>query len=80
MKKNALLTSIDVSSRRKRRAATNIVIELLIKIRFAEQEHLSRMPLHFYGNADYIAAEDTIDTLIAATVALSEAYYYPGDQ
>ena len=73
-KKNALFASIDVSTRRKRKAVTHLIIDILIKIRFAEQEYLGRIPLHLRGSTDHTATEETIDTLIAATVALSEAF------
>ena len=74
IKKSVLLASIDVSTRRKRKAATHFVIDLLMIIRFAEQEYFDRIPPHLHGSADHTASEDTIDTLIAATVALSEAF------
>jgi hypothetical protein len=72
-KKIVSLASIDLSTRHKRKVAISLVIDLITKIRFAEQDYLARMPPHLYGSAAYIAAEDTIDNLIAATLAFSES-------
>jgi hypothetical protein len=74
MKKSVSIASIDVSTRRKRRVATNLAINLLIKIRFAEQGYLAQMPPQLHGKAEHTAAENAIDALIAATIALSETF------
>ena len=74
MKKTVLLASVDVSTRRKRRAAVSLAIDLLERIRIAEQKYLDRIPLNLHGSVAYAAAEDTVDTLIAAIVTLLRAF------
>lgn len=74
MKKNVLLSSVDVSTRRKRRGAVSLAIDLLEKIRFAEQKYLDRIPLNFHGSTAYVAAEDTVYNLIMTIVILSDAF------
>ena len=74
MKSIPIIASVDVSSRRKRRAATALAIGLLGKIHLAEEDYLSRIPLNLHGSAAYAAAEDTIDSLIDAILTLDCAF------
>jgi len=74
MKSIPIIASVDVSTRRKRRAATALVIDLLEKIRSAEEEYQSRIPLNLQESGAYAAAEETIDSLIDATLTLSCAF------
>ena len=74
MKSIPIIASIDVSSRRKRRAATALAIDLLEKIRLAEEQYQSNIPLNLHESAAYAAAEDTIDSLIDAILTLDCAF------
>lgn len=73
MKKSDLLASIDVSTRRKRKAATYFAMRLLGKIRAAEQEYLYRIPRKLHGSAEFVATQDAIETLIVAILTLTDA-------
>ena len=74
MKKSVLLDSIDVSTRRKRKAATHIALNLLQRVRHAEKEYLDRIPLHLHGSDAYTAAYYTVDILTEALVTLCDAF------
>ena len=68
------LGSIDVSTRGKRRKATALVIELLEKIRHAEERYMERIPLNMQSGAAYYAADYSVDSLIYAIIGLLDAY------
>ena len=74
MKKSAFLDSIDVSTRRKRKAATCLACDLLQRIRHAEKEYLDRIPLHLHGSDAYTAADYTVDILTEVLVTLCDAF------
>ena len=74
MKKSDLLASIDVSTRRKRKAAASLAFDLLQRICYAEKEYLKRIPLHLHGSDAYNAADYTVETLTAALVTLCDAF------
>jgi hypothetical protein len=74
MKSIPIIASVDVSSRRKRRAATALAIDLLEKIRLAEEQYQSNIPLNLQESAAYAAAEETIDSLIDAILLLDCAF------
>ena len=74
MKSSSIVAAIDVSTRRKRRAATALAIDLLGKIHLAEEDYVSRIPLNLHGSDAYAAAEDTIDSLIDAILILDCAF------
>ena len=70
----AAIKSIDLSTRRKRRAATAVALDLLESIRLAEESYLLRIPLNLQGGDAYTSAEDTVGYLIDAIVTLADAY------
>lgn len=77
MKKNTIksfLDSIDVSTRGKRRKAMVLIIELLEKIRHAEERYLERIPLNLRSGSAYFEADYCVDTIIDAIIELLEAY------
>jgi len=74
MRKNVLLASLDLSKRRKRRAATSLAFDLLQRIRHAEKEYLDRIPFYLHGSHAHIAAHCTVDALTAALVTLCDAF------
>jgi len=63
LKTNPLIDSIDVSTRRNRRAATNLAIALLEKIYSAEEQHKER---NLFNYRTYDAARATADSLFEA--------------
>ena len=70
----SILDSVDVSTRGKRRKAMVIVIELLEKIRHAEERYMERIPLNLrYGYA-YFDADYSVDTIIDAIIELWRVY------
>ena len=72
--KSVLLASVYVSTRRKRRIATNLAINLLMKINWAEQEYLDRMPLYRHGSDAHTSADYTVEALTTALVTLCDAF------
>ena len=80
MKKNTIksfLDSIDVSTRgRRRKAMWLVVIELLEKIRHAEEQYMGRIPLNLRAGSAYFDADYSVDTMIAAIIELMRVYEY----
>ena len=74
MKQNALIDSIDVSTRRKRRRATKLAVELVARIHLAEFQYMERIPVNLQGSAVYDAADEAIDYLFDAICSLEYAY------
>ena len=68
------IDSLDVSSRRKRRKAVVLVIDMLEKIRFAEEVYRDRIPLDSEDNQALINADYSIDSIVHAIVNLLHAY------
>ena len=70
----SFLDSIDVSTRGKRRKAMALVIELLEKIRNAEERYMERIPLNLRSGDAYFAADYSVDAIIDAIIDLLDAY------
>jgi hypothetical protein len=70
----SFINSIDVSTRGKRRKAIYLVIELLEKIRNAEERYLERIPLNLQSSSAYSSADESIYTIINAIIGLVDAY------
>ena len=68
------LDSIDVSTRRKRRKAVILAIELLKKIRYAEEQYVARFPHNLHSVGTYSAPNDSIDAITGALISLLDAY------
>ena len=65
---------IDLSTRGKRRKAVAAIIEILEKIRAAEETNLERFPLNFRDGDAYAAADYSLDVIIDAICGLIDAY------
>ena len=80
MKKNTIksfLDSIDVSTRGTRRKAMwLVVIELLEKIRHAEERYMERIPVNLRAGNAYLNADYSVDTMIDAIIELMRVYEY----
>ena len=63
MKNNSFIDSVDISTRGKRRKAMALVIELLEKIRHAEERYLERIPLNLQSGSAYSDAEYSVDII-----------------
>jgi len=70
---NNFLDSIDVSTRNRRREAMALAIELLDKIRHAEERHMEMSPLNMQLSWDHLEAKYNIDAIISATTGLENA-------
>jgi hypothetical protein len=69
-----LFMSADLSSRGKRRKVVILVIDLLMRIRTAEQTLIERMPLNLHGSTAYDTAEYAIDILDEVIDVISSVY------
>lgn len=74
MKHAPFVCLIDVSTRSKRRKALSIAIDLLEKIRIAEEAYFDRIPINFHSGDAYAATECSIDILIDAISTLLSVY------
>jgi len=74
VKNNSFIDSIDLSSRRKRRAATKLAIRLVGLIHLAEFQYVKKIPPDFHGSSYYIAADEALDCLVQAIILLEYAY------
>jgi len=74
MKTGTIIDSVDVSNRQKRKAAVSLAIELLEKVRFAEEAYLARIPPNLYGSSLYAASDEAIDILTDAILTLMPIY------
>jgi hypothetical protein len=70
----AYLDSVDVSTRGKRRNAMVLVIELLEKIRNAEEQYMEKIPLNLQSGDAYYETECCVDAIIDAIDGLSDTY------
>ena len=70
----SFIDSVDVSTRSKRRKAMILVIELLKKIRHAEEQHMERIPLHLRSGAAYSAADYSAESILDGLHSLFDAY------
>jgi len=75
MARTALLNSFDCSTRRKRRAAFRFALDLLERVRIAEEAYLGRIPENLQSGDAYAAADETVDILTDGIVFLSDAFY-----
>jgi hypothetical protein len=57
---------LDVSTRGKRRKATALIIEMLEKIKVAEEGYMSRIPPNLLSGEACSEANDSIDAIIEA--------------
>jgi hypothetical protein len=80
MRKDILLASIDLSKRRKRKAATSLAFDLIQRIRYAEKEYLDQIPFHLHESDAYNAAYYTVDALTSALVSLCDAFLTKNDE
>jgi len=69
-----LFMSADLSSRGKRRKVVILVIDLLKRIRTAEQTLIERMPFNLHGSTAYETTEYTIDILDEVIDVISSVY------
>ncbi|MDR0491854.1 MAG: hypothetical protein LBH28_11490 [Oscillospiraceae bacterium] len=67
--------AIDVSSRSKRLQAVSIVIDLLEKIRVAEEENIDRFPANLRFGYAFVKAGDSLEFITDAIIGLRDAYY-----
>lgn len=76
MKTKVILGSIDVTSRRKRKAAVSIALHILEEVRIAEEAYLERVPLNLQGGDAYAITEEVIDILTDSIITLMSVYDY----
>lgn len=69
-----LFDSIDLSSRRRRRAAAQLAARLVGMIHLAEYGYMERIPQNLQSGAAYEAAEQTLECLQDAISSLEDAY------
>ena len=69
-----LFDSMDVSTRGKRRKAIAVAVDLLEKIRQAEERYIENIPFNLQSGDAYAAAENSVDLIIDAIISLSDAY------
>jgi hypothetical protein len=72
--KKTFIDSIDVSTRGKRRKAMGLVIDLLEKIRIAEELYMERTPINLQSSRAYSEADYTDEAIITAIIGLLDAY------
>ena len=74
VKTKAIIDSIDVSTRGKRRKAAALVVKLTGKIHDAEMRYLDRIPENLRSCEAYADAENSVEMLSDAIAALLDAY------
>jgi hypothetical protein len=67
--------AIDISTRPKRRKALSLLISELSRIRGEEEAYMLRIPINLQSGAAYAAADECVDILTGAIIALGDAYY-----
>ena len=72
--KNLLPATFDYSTRRKRRAAVNLIVGLLENITAAEETYRDNIPNNLLGSGLYDTAEEYILQLDEATELLRSIY------
>ena len=65
---------IDVSTRSKRKRAASFAIELLERVRSAEEANLARFPENFQDGEAYANAEYSLEVIEGAICELYDAY------
>ena len=68
----SLAALFDLTTRRKRRAATSIAIDLLENVLIAEESYLNSIASNL--SAAYINTNNTVDYIFEAVIALNNAY------
>jgi len=71
---NSFFSSIDISSRPKRRKAVNLIISTLHRIRSEEEAYRDRIPFNLSDSIAFANADDSIDFISDAILVLSDAY------
>lgn len=74
MNKRSILDSFDLSTRRKRREAARIVIDILSGIYREEESYMNRIPENLQAGDAFSAAEETLVSLDEAAIILSDAF------
>ena len=74
MKNKTFIDALDLSSRKKRRNATKLAVNLVDRIHYEESLYMWRIPANLKGGALYNAAGDTTDFLEEAIISLRQAY------
>ena len=74
MNRRSLLDSIELSTRRRRRDAVKLAMDLVAGIHLAESGYMERIPANLQGGDAYQAAEQALDYLVEAIDALEAAY------
>jgi hypothetical protein len=69
-----LIDSMDLSSRRKRRAAVAVAVRILRNVRSAEELSLGRFPENLQGGDAYADAEFSLEVVDDAVEILFDAY------
>ena len=72
----ALFDSRDLSTRSKRKAALTLAMNLIEKIRFAEEAYLERIPLNLHGSSAYAVTDEAVDILTDSIITLGSVYDY----
>jgi len=76
MKACTIIDSIDVSTRRKRKAALSLALNMIEKIRFAEDAYLERIPPNLHGSSAYAITDEAVDALTDSILTLMTVYDY----
>jgi len=70
----SIAATFDISTRGKRRKAVLYIIDLLKKIREAEENYMAKVPLNLQSGDAYAAADESVDAIIDAVNCLEDAY------
>lgn len=71
---NSLFGNVDISSRPRRRKVVSLIIEELTRICETENDYMKRIPVNLKGGDACADAENSIETLGDAIMALMDAY------
>ena len=71
---NAIINSIDVSTRRKRRQAAILAAAILKRIQFSEADYRDRIPDNLQNGDAYLAADEAVDAIDEAVCAVLGIY------
>jgi len=67
-------SSVDISSRPKRRRAVSTIVDALSHILSEENAYIDRIPPNLHCSDAYVAADESADMLIEAIETLTKAY------
>jgi hypothetical protein len=70
----SVFSTVDISTRPKRRRAVSLIITELSRIRSAEEAYMERIPFNMCDGDAHAAADNSIDLLTDAVLSLMEAY------